>query len=67
MITGADETSIGREELSAYLPLIGLAGQGRMFDADTVKIVAKNVIPKSEEMNVRRCAYRSVLDRSILK
>jgi hypothetical protein len=38
-----------------------------MLDADTVKTVAKKVMPKSEETKARRCMNRRVLYVSILK
>jgi hypothetical protein len=38
-----------------------------MLDADTVKTVAKNVKPKSDEMKVRRLVNRRALDMGILE
>jgi len=37
--------------LSAYRPLVGRAGHGRMLDAETVTTAARKVKPKSEETN----------------
>lgn len=53
--------------LSAKRPLSGRAGQGRIFDADTVTTVAKNVKPKSEETNVRRWVNRRTVYMVILR
>ena len=47
--------------LSANRPRSGLTGQGRIFDAETVKHVAMKVKPKREEMNERRCDKRRSL------
>lgn len=52
---------------SANRFLLGRAGHGKMLDADTVKTVARKVMPKSDETNARRCMNRRALYVGILQ
>lgn len=49
------------------MPLIGLAGHGRISEAETVRTVATKVNPNSEETNERRCVRRRTLYMDILE
>lgn len=54
LMTFSVVASIGPPSSSAKRNLSGRTGQGRILDAETVKHAAKNVTPKSEEINARR-------------
>lgn len=65
-VTGLPSTNFPSLSLSAYRVLLGRAGHGSILEADTVKTVAKNVIPNSEDTKVRRCVNRMALFTDIL-